>query len=74
MNGIVFQDLCEAVERLKNDPRIHPNTPVTLAIEVVEHDRNDIPWRSEETAPLASIAWDHALVLSAQCEKNALAR
>lgn len=69
-----FQDLKEAIARLDNDPRVHPNTRIDLHVDVDVgvDDRADI---IHELRPLCSIALHNgSLRLSAHATRQAVAR
>ena len=77
---MTFADLQEAVARLSQDPRIHPNTKVEVEYETevydALHDKYDPPVARElDQSPLLSIAvLDHKIVLAATRAEPAIAR
>lgn len=69
---MTFRDLPELVARLESDPRIHPNTE--LSVSYLVYDSETQTWEPE-TKPLLAIALDnHELVFSCDAAEPALAR
>lgn len=66
-----FIELCDAVDRLKNDPRVHPNTRVELAF---AYDDNEAPNPVHGSDPLVSISLNGCITLSTEPSRSAVAR
>ena len=70
-----FIDLCEAIDRLKNDPRVHPNTPVELAYSFYEWGDETAPMQQTiESNALVSISLNGCITLSTEPSRSAVAR
>ena len=68
---MTFADLQEAVARLSQDPRIHPNTRIELEYETATETCEIV----SESSPLLSIAViDHKIVLASTRAEPAIAR
>ena len=77
---MTFADLQEAVARLSQDPRIHPNTKVEVEYETevydALHSSNEPAFTTElGQSPLLSIAViDHKIILASTRAEPAIAR
>ena len=72
-----FRDLQSAIELLKRDPRVHPNTRVELAyhVPISENEDDDAARSYGESAPLISVSVDRAcIILSTEDSDLAIAR
>ena len=74
---MTFSDLQSAIELLKCDPRVHPNTRIELAyrVPISENEDDDAARSYGESAPLVSVCVDRAcIVLSTEDSDLAIAR
>ena len=74
-----FIELCDAVDRLKNDPRVHPNTRVELdfVYDSSPYIDDDNVWQlstERMSEPLCSISLNGCITLSTEPSRSAVAR